>query len=193
MSSYYNMDDIRTSLVKEIAINKAYIAAWENVSFPVKKDGKPFANMSKNISGAKYALESYARQTGEYELTVYTQATMCGYIHDSIKAYKLVRYLKDESMKAKTENYQNKNSYLEQVYKFDLDDIKKAVSDRIEYLKSYVSDLEKQLESLETVFRNFRAAYDNAIKQLEKDTACFEHKNSFYAVKDTVLARYPYV
>ena len=193
MTNYYNMDDIRTSITKDIAINKAYIAAWEKVSFPVKKDRKPFANMSKNIDGAKYTLVSYATQAGEYELTVYTQCHAAGYIHDSIKVYDLVRYLKDESMIAKTENYMPKQTWLEQVYKYDLDDIKKAVANRIEYLKSYVSDLEKQFASLETVFRNFRNAFDNAIKTLVNDTKDFQHKDIYYAVKDCVMQRYPYV
>lgn len=193
MSYYYNMDEIRTSLKKDIAINKAYLEAWEKVTFPTKKDGKPFANMASNISGAKYTRVAYAMQQGENELTVYTQSPAAGYVHDSINLYELVRYLKDEKMIAKTENYLPKQAYLEQVYKFDLEDIKKAVADRIEYLKEYIADLEKQLESLGTVFTNFRAAVDTAMKQLESDTNNFQHKDLYYAVKDCVLNRYPYI
>jgi anti-sigma F factor len=73
-----------------------------------------------------------------------------------------------------------------------IEDIKKAVSERIVYLESYVSDLERQLASLETVFRNFRNAFDNAIKTLEHDTKDFSHKDMFYAVRDCVMQRYPY-
>ena len=65
---YYNVDDIKTNMKKDLAKAKAFCAAWQAVTFPTKKDGKPFSNMSKNISGAKYTMEQYAMQDGEYEL-----------------------------------------------------------------------------------------------------------------------------
>lgn len=194
MSSFYNRDDIRTSIEKDIAINTAYVQAWEKVTFPTKKDGKPFSAMSKNIDGAKYEVVSYAMQPGEYELTVYTHCIAAGYIHDTIKVYELVRYLKDPAMIAKTENYLPKASpYLEQVYKFDLEDVKAAVNNHIEYLTEYVNDLKKQLASLDKVFTAFRNAYNDAMKTLENETACFSHKDLYYAVRDCVKERYPYV
>lgn len=193
MSSYYDLDDIVTSMRKDIARYTAFADAWRKVEFPTKKDGKPFANMSKNITGAEYSAVSYAMQQGENELTVYTQSSATGYIHDTIKVYDIVRYLKDESMIAKTENYMPKQTYLEQVYRYDLDDIKKAVSDRIAYFEGYVADLKKQIDAAQRIFDNFRAAYDAAIRGLESDTADFEHKDLMYAVKDCVLSRYPYV
>lgn len=192
MSEYYNLDAIKTGIEKDIAINTAYLEAWKKVSFPTKKDGKPFAVMSKNISGARYSLESYAMQAGEYELTVTAFCNAAGYISDTVKAHELIRYMKDESMKAKTENYQPKQTYLEQVYTYDLDDIKKAIADRIAYLESYISDLKAQKASAEKVFRNFRNAYENAMKQLETDCSEFSHKDLFYAVRDCVKSRYPY-
>ena len=191
MSEYYNLDAIKTGIEKDIAINTAYLEAWKKVSFPTKKDGKPFAVMSKNISGARYSLESYAMQAGEYELTVTTFCNAAGYISDTVKAYELIRYMKDESMKAKTENYQPKQN-LEQVYTYDLEDIKKAIADRIAYLESYISDLKAQKASAEKVFRNFRNAYETAMKQLETDCIEFSHKDLFYAVRDCVTSRYPY-
>jgi hypothetical protein len=190
---YYNADEIKTELEKEVAINKAFIDAWEKVEFPTKKDGTAFKTMSKNITGAKYTAVPYLMQAGENELTVYTWCSVSGYIHDSIKCYELVRYLKDETMKAKTENYQAKQTYLEQVYTYDLDDIKKAVSDRIAYLKEYNKELEMMLSKLRPVFDEFRNMYDAAINRLEESTKDFQHKNLYYAVKDTVLSRYPYV
>lgn len=192
MSELYNLDAIKTGIEKDIAINTAYLEAWKKVEFPTKKDGSAFKVMSKNISGARYDVKPYLLARGQYELTVTTFVPSCGYVSDSINCYELVRYLKDESMKAKTQNYQPKETYLEQVYTFDIDDIKNAVKNRIAYLESYVSDMEKQLESLDRVFNNFRAAFDSAIKQLESDCSVFEHKDMFYAVRDCVMQRYPY-
>ena len=95
-------------------------------------------------------------------------------------------------MKAKTENYQPKQTFLEQVYTYDLDDIKKVIADRIAYLESYISDLKAPKASAEKVFRNFRNAYENAMKQLETDCSEFSHKDLFYAVRDCVKSCYPY-
>lgn len=189
---HYNLDEIKTVMRKDIARNAALSAAWGKVTFPTKKDGKPFAVMSKNIDGAKYTEKQYAMQAGEYELTVYTFCNETGYIHDTIDAYNLVRYLKDDGKKAKTENYMPKQTYLEQVYKYDLDDIKQAVADRAAQLAEYVEDLEKQLAEVDKIFCNFRDAYAAALKQLENETEKFKHKDAFYAVKDTVLSRFPY-
>ena len=41
MSSYYNLDDITTSLKTELARCTALAEAWRKVEFPTKKDGKP--------------------------------------------------------------------------------------------------------------------------------------------------------
>ena len=191
-NNYFNLDAIQTALARDIAINEAYLAAWKNVSFPVKKDGKPFAHMQKNINGAKYTEISYSMQPGQYELTVYTHCNAAGYIHDSIKVYELVRYLKDERMIAKTENYMPKISYLEQTYKFDLDDIKNAIAKHIEYLENYVADLKRQHEKSKAVFDAFKAAYASAIKTLDNETAEFKHSDLKRAVRECVINRYPY-
>ena len=45
MSSYYNLDGIKTELNKRIAVEEFYLKQWEAVTFPTKKDGTPFANM----------------------------------------------------------------------------------------------------------------------------------------------------
>lgn len=192
MSEFYDLGAIQESLKNDIAINTAYLDAWCKVSFPTKKDGKPFAILSKNIDGATLSSVSYAMHAGENELTVYTFCNAAGYVHDSISCYELVKYLKDETMLAKTENYQPKITYLEQVYTFDLDDIKQAVCNRIEYLKEYVSDLAKQLEKSKKVFDAFRAAYDSAVKTLQAETSEFAHKDLYCDVFDTIKKRYPY-
>lgn len=192
MSEYYNLDAIKTGIEKEISISAAYLEAWKKVTFPTKKDGKPFAVMSKNISGARYSLESYAMQAGEYELTVTAWSSAAGYVSDTVKAHELVRYLKDESMKAKTENYQPKQTYLEQVYTFDLEDIKKAIADRIAYLETRIDDLKRQREKASKVFQDFRNAFESAMNTLTEDCKEFSHNDLFYAVRDCVKSRYPY-
>lgn len=191
MANYYNLDGIKTHMASEIEKEKAFLAAWEAVTFPTKKDGKPFANMAKNISGAKYTVCAYAMQPGEYELTVYTSAKYSGYIHDSIKCYDLVKYM-DDTRKAKTENYMEKLSYLEQVYKFDLDDIKSAIQKRIAYYKENIAAMEASLQNAGAAYKNFVAAYGEAVKKLEADAGKASDPTLFYAIFETVKERYPY-
>lgn len=192
MSEYYNLDAIRTAGQKELSIYEAYLKAWQDVTFNTKKDGSPFKTISKNINGAKYSVVDYAMQPGEYELTVYTHCNMAGYVHDSIKAYCYVKDILNEDMKAKTQNYQVKQNLLEQIYTFDIDDIKNAIAAHIEWLTEYVEDLKKQLVKLDRVFRSFRDAYASAMKTLENETSEFSHKFIYYAVRDCVKNRYPY-
>ena len=199
MSDCYNLDGIKTELKKQLAKNELFLELWQKVSFPTKKDGKPFANMAKNFDGAHYGGQSYAMQPGENILKVGDFCKMNGYVSDEISCYQLVKYLKDETKKNKTENYMPKTSYLEQVYCYDLDDIKEAITDRIEYLKCRIASLKKQIEIAQQCFDAFKLAYSAAVEELKLDcseagSAGFsgDKNDLFYAVFDTVKERYPY-
>lgn len=189
---YYNLDSIIVSLRKELSKSKTFLEAWEAVTFPTKKDGKPFAAMGKNIKGAKYEKEQFSLSGYSYSVTVSAWDKSNGYVSDSIKAYEQVRYIKDESMKAKTANYMPKESMIEQMYLYDVDDIKKAIARRIDNLREYIADLEKQIEKAGDVFLTYRNAYASAMVELQEATKEFSHKNLFYAVRDCVKDRYPY-
>ena len=187
------INDIKQKLQKEIDSATAFLMAWSAVTFPTKKDGKPFANMSKNINGAKYTLENYAMQPGEYRLTVYTRSNSSGYIHDEIQCYELITYLKDADKLSKTANYMPKLSMLEQVYKYDIDDIKQAVADRIKYHEKRIQSLNEQLSRVEKAYNDFDAAYCEILDELQKacDTDDIAYSNGrndvFYAIKDAVI------
>lgn len=198
MANQFNLDGIKTALSKDIAIKRRHLEAWEKVTFPTKKDGKPFAQMSKNIDGAKYEPVSYG-SFGQYELTIHLWVDGAGYTSDCIYCYEYVEDLKDETRKAKTENYMARESYLKQLYKYDLDDIKQAIKVRIEYLKQRIASLEKQLEIADHCYNAFKEAFGTALADLEKN--CMEAGDSgfsgnrndiYYMILDTVKERFPY-
>lgn len=191
MSNYYNLDGIKTELNKRLSYNKTILKAWEDVTFPTKKDGTPFKNMSKNFDGAKMYTDSLAWHDYEKKLKVGAWDDENGYISEDIDCYNLVKYITDKSMLEKTENIMPKEPLLEQIYVYDLDDIKKAISNKIEWHKNNIISLENQIVKTEKAYKTFVESYKKAIKELE--TNCGADDNSlFYAVRDTVKERYPY-
>ena len=194
MANLYNKDAIRTELSNRLEKSRAYLAAWEAVTFRTKKNGEPFAVLSKNIDGAKIYREEYALQNGENKIRVCTFTPCAGYISDEITAYKLESDIKNDPAKlAKPQNLAPQScSWLQRVYIFDLEDIKLAIAERVAYLREYVADLEKQLTALDSVFDAYRAAYAAAAEILESATAEFSHRDLYYSVRDCVKERYPY-
>ena len=172
------IDEIKRYQEIRIAKTESLLKAWKAVTFPTKKDGTPFASMAKNFNGAEYKKEEYSLQNYEYELNVSTFYEYGGknfYISDSVNAYQLVKYLKDEEMKAKTDNYMPKMPYLERIYMYDVDDCKKAIAHRIEYLERTLETYKKQLETLVTAYGIFEKEFTDALKNLAANT--FKEEN----------------
>lgn len=193
MSSYYDLNDIKNAISNDIERHEASLKAWENVTFPTKKDGSAFKQMQKNISGATYYMESWAMQPGEYRIRVNAHCNCAGYITDEIDAHVLVKYLKDENKKAKTQNYMQKISYLEQVYMFDIEDIKEAIKNRIEYHKNTIEAHKKQLKVASAAYKAFAEQFKKAVVELETTTNKKENSALYHAIFDTVTKRYPYI
>ena len=66
---------------------------------------------------------------------------------------------------------------LNDAYVFDLEDIKEAVSYRIEYLTNLLKGYREQLSLTENAYNNFLKGYETLIENLRKDSGC-DGKNS---------------
>lgn len=190
MSNYYNLDGIKTELNKRLSYEKSILQAWENVTFPTKKDGTPFKVMSKNFDGAKMYHDDIAWHDYEKKLEVGAFDDLNGYIDESISCYEMVKYITDKSMLEKTENIMPKEPMLEQVYVYDLNDIKNEIAKTIKRHKENIVSLEKQINRAEKTYNDFVEAYRKAIQELEENAG--KETSLFYAVRDTVKTRYPY-
>lgn len=191
MSNYYNLDGIKTELEKRLSYEKSILKAWENVTFPTKKDGTPFKVMSKNFDGAKLYLDNFAWRDYEKRLKVNIFDDLNGYISEDINCYNQVKYISDKSKLEKVSNIMPKEPMLEQVYVYDLDDIKEEIQKTINRHKENIVSLEKQITQAEKAYNDFVADYKKAIENLIE--TCGANDNSlFYAVRDTVKTRYPY-
>lgn len=191
MSNYYNLDGIKTELNKRLSYEKSILKAWENVTFPTKKDGTPFKVMSKNFDGAKLYLDNFAWRDYEKRLKVNIFDDLNGYISEDINCYNQVKYISDKSKLEKVSNIMPKEPMLEQVYVYDLEDIKEEIQKTINRHKENIVSLEKQINQAEKAYNDFVADYKKAIENLVE--TCGANDNSlFYAVRDTVKERYPY-
>ena len=191
MSNYYNLDGIKTELNKRLSYEKSILQAWENVTFPTKKDGTPFKVMSKNFDGAKLYLDNFAWRDYEKRLKVNTFDDLNGYISEDINCYNQVKYISDKSKLEKVSNIMPKEPMLEQMYVYDLDDIKEEIQKTINRHKENIVSLEKQINQAEKAYNDFVADYKKAIENIVE--TCGANDNSlFYAVRDTVKTRYPY-
>ena len=191
MSNYYNLDGIKTELEKRLSYEKSILKAWENVTFPTKKDGTPFKVMSKNFDGAKLYLDNFAWRDYEKRLKVNIFDDLNGYISEDINCYNQVKYISDKSKLEKVSNIMPKEPMLEQVYVYDLEDIKEEIQKTINRHKENIVSLEKQIDQAEKAYNNFVADYKKAIENLVE--TCGANDNSlFYAVRDTVKERYLY-
>lgn len=87
-----------------------------------------------------------------------------------------------------------KQPCLEQVYKYDLEDIKEAVNNRIEFLKENVKSLKRQLEIADKAYIAFRKAYEDAMNVLDNVTETKKDEYSFLKsnILETVKYHYPY-
>lgn len=191
MSNYYNLEGIKTELNKRLSYEKSILKAWENVTFPTKKDGTPFKVMSKNFDGAKLYLDNFAWNDYEKRLKVNTFDDLNGYISEDINCYNQVKYISDKSKLEKVSNIMPKEPMLEQIYVYDLDDIKEDIKKTINRHKENIMSLKKQIVQAEKAYNDFVADYKKAIESLIE--TCGANDNSlFYAVRDTVKTRYPY-
>lgn len=161
----YGANNIRKKLENDLEEAQTLKAAWESVTYPTKKDGTPFVVMSKNFSGATYRPSPYASRDGENELVIYARSDAGRCLSDSLACYANADDLTD-TQKIKVENLMPKTPGWKQLYRYDLEDIKTRVRQRIEYLTSYCAELRGDLARLDSAYSTYQAALAKARTEL---------------------------
>lgn len=198
MANCYNLDGIKKDIEKEIDRYQCMKEAWEKVTFPTKKNGEPFAIMSKNFEGATYTGSTYLEQGYKGKvlnpvlnptLKVCFSTNLTGYHSDELYLYEYIKYMDKNKFADKRE----KNTFCE-VYVYDLEDIQNTVKARIEYLEKYINSLKRQLEIADNAYNTFKEAYKNAMEVLNTATETTENIYSTLKsdIRDTIKERYPY-
>lgn len=133
------------------------IKAWQKVQRQYKKDGSPFAIMSKNFNNAYFNLYTASDSNHPY-ISVYYE----GYKMDELKCFE---YWDDMTEQEK----ENKKPlilgpYSRNVYIFTCDEIEQAI-------KKYIKELEKRVKYYEEQIKNFDFIFvfvDEKIKEIKK-------------------------
>lgn len=122
----YTIENLKKEKEKELAQYTALKKAWEDVSFPTKKDGTPFKNMTKNFKGARYYIGAHSLTDCNYILTVNTVVNYNNntseYISDDLYCAETLRYMKNP---VNSNNIRRQGIYVEDQYLYDLEEIKK--------------------------------------------------------------------
>ena len=166
----YTIENLKKEKEKELAQYTALKKAWEDVSFPTKKDGTPFKNMTKNFKGAKYYIGAHSITDCNYILTINTVANYNNtseYISDDLYCAETLRYMKNP---VNPNNIRRQGVYIEDQYLYDLEEIKKIlIPDRITYYKDRIAELTSELQKFdETV-----TEVENIVSVLKKNGNLF--------------------
>lgn len=157
MGYYYNIDEIINDLGKELAFAAAYRDAWNNVTFPTKKDGTPFTNIARNINGAVY--DPYNNNLHVCVNVNYTYRTDYTYIDNDAG---------------------------------ELENIKKAVADRIKQLDKKIASLNEQIKNIKADFETLENAYIKYQETKNELYKKYSDSTGFYAVESLTENRHKY-
>lgn len=144
----YTIENLKRKKERELAQYTALKKAWEDVSFPTKKDGTPFKNMTKNFENARYYRSPHSLTDCNYVLTVSATAkyrTSSEYISDELKCSATLRYMKNP---VNSNNIRKQGAYVEDQYLYDLEEIKKIlIPNRIGYYRARIAELTSELQN----------------------------------------------
>lgn len=163
----YAVENLKKEKERDLAQYIAFNDAWGKVTFPTKKDGTPFKNVSKNFNGAKYYIGAYSITDCNYMLDVYTSVNYKNggteYISDSIYCSENLKYMKDP---INPDNIRKQGACVEDQYLYDLNEIKNIlIPRRIKYYADQIHRLEVELQNFDAI----AVAVDETIKQLKND------------------------
>ncbi len=198
------MNDAIQELTNEKMNLEAALKLWQSVTFPTKKNGEPFAILSKNIEGAKIITDSYNLKGVEDTLQVFGNRADGRYIPSDFWACSLnlyasiesdkygTRYMSERDLaiyqksKQKPQNVRKRGEWVKDAYIFDLEDIKEAVAQRIADIKDRIEERTEQIANCEAVFKEFSARIEAFQTDLEKATNKSKSPRLYYLVAEAL-------
>ena len=163
----YAVERLKKEKEHDLAQYIAIKTTWEKVTFPTKKDGTPFKNVSKNFNGAKYYIGAYSITDCNYILEISTVVKhpdgSTEYISDRIYCSENLKYMKNP---INPDNIRKQGAYVEDQYLYNLNEIKNIlIPKRIKHCADQIHRLEVELQNFDAI----AVAVDETIQKLKNN------------------------
>ena len=180
----YNLSDIIKTLKDEKEDTEKKLQAWQNFKIVTKKDGTPFAVLSKNFEGAAIGKYSVVEDSMHPYLTVNYQTECTGYHSNHIQIF----YYLDELPESDERRKEYKPQFIRQTVAKSFDEIREAVNNYMDELEKNIESYDVQLEKASTAYENYAKAIKEAKRQLKIDCGLDENETYgntlYYSVKE---------
>lgn len=176
-----NIDELKTTLKKDIDKAETLLHAWEAVERVTKKDGGDFAALAKNFKNASVYDSGYSLVATK-EITVSGWSQFSGWISDKIENREIARY----SKRTVSDDRIIKETCLEPYFYKTVSEIFEDIETRKEQLKKQIADYKRDLENAKKLFDSFKTAIDAAL--VEMKTNCTQH--TYYLIRDYMKSAY---
>lgn len=154
-----NYKDIRDAIDCDMRDAGRRLDCWLDVFIEKKLDGTEYKQLSRGLKHAKLTQPVL----GNPECTIYYYSPKFGYCNESIRAY-----------------FWDEESHAEVA--MNAEQLRRAISEHIEYLRQYITELRHDLSILEETYTEFTSAISDANDKLFAKLG----KHSYYMVASNV-------
>lgn len=153
---YCSVDDVKKMLQVELEVQRAYLAAWQQVKILKKKDGSDFQNRKKTFEGASWEIESYSDDLHPV-LKVYTRESHRGYISQELYMYVYTDEMSDDDpRKNQGKNY---SSWSRKTYILTPEEAMQRIQEHIKHLHKDIDSITEQLDNFDKIYNSIKESF----------------------------------
>lgn len=144
------VSDAKEELTKSMETAETLAELWGAITYPTKKNGEPYAVLSKNFANCTIGLSRIAMFDFEKAVSVHGRTKSGYYVDDSLNCYEtLGSYEKHPRAEAHPERVTKPSPYLVPFYVLSLDEIKEDIENRRAYWERTANDYKDALAKIE--------------------------------------------
>ena len=166
----YIVNDATEEMKKSLQEAETLAELWGAITYPTKKNGEPYAVLSKNFANCRVGLSRIAIYDFEKAIEVHGRTASGHYIYDSLNCYYAMGgYSKYPRAEAHPERVTKPSPYLVPFYVLSLDEIKEDIATRKAYWESVVADKKDALIKVEKGIREVLTAVSDTMSKCEAE------------------------
>lgn len=160
----YQITEFLKKLERQAQRSRDELKAWEGVKIVTKKDGKPFANFSKNFEGCKVNTEIYSFNTNDKKMIVYFKS-VGGCDYSSLDCYDTGK--EAEKHEDISRRYA-RGAWGSVGYLLTVEEMAERIENKKAHIKKYIKETEEAIKNFEKAVDIIRKAGEE-IEALEKE------------------------